>query len=108
MRRCSRSGFPWPLRHKGEKSARVVDHDAVQHLFIRAGRLQFMLLGASSRIAGELGPTGVKYAMDCVGYYGGAPRPPLLPLSEAQKKAVETALADSPARQKMDHLGVAG
>jgi 4-hydroxy-2-oxoglutarate aldolase len=74
----------------------------------RAGRLQFMLLGASSRIAGELGPTGVKYAMDCVGYYGGAPRSPLLPLSEAQKKAVETALAESPARRKMDHLGVAG
>jgi 4-hydroxy-2-oxoglutarate aldolase len=74
----------------------------------RAGRLQFILLGASSRIAGELGPTGVKYAMDCVGYYGGAPRPPLLPLSEAQKKTVETALAESPARQKMDHLGVAG
>ena len=61
----------------------------------RASRLQFLLLGASRQIAGELGPTGVKYAMDCVGYYGGAPRPPLLPLTEAQKKAVETALAES-------------
>ena len=73
----------------------------------RASRLQFALLGASRRIAGELGPTGVKYAMDCVGYYGGAPRPPLLPLSEAQKKAVETALAESLARQGMGRLGVA-
>ncbi len=45
-----------------------------------ASRLQFALLGASRQIAGELGPTGVKYAMDCVGYYGGEPRLPLLPL----------------------------
>lgn len=74
----------------------------------RAGRLQFALLGASRHIAGELGPTGVKYAMDCVGYYGGPPRPPLLPLTEAQKKSVEAALAESLARQKPDHLRVAG
>jgi len=74
----------------------------------RASRLQFALLSASRKIAGELGPTGVKYAMDCVGYYGGSPRPPLLPLSEAQKKTVEAVLAESIARQKLDHLGVAG
>lgn len=74
----------------------------------RAERLQFALLGASRHIAGELGPTGVKYAMDCVGYYGGPPRPPLLPLTEAQKKSVEAALAESLARQKLDHLRVAG
>jgi dihydrodipicolinate synthase/N-acetylneuraminate lyase len=49
----------------------------------------------------------VKYAMDCVGYYGGEPRPPLLPLTEAQKKTVESVLAESIARQKLDHLGVA-
>jgi len=74
----------------------------------RAERLQFALLGASRQVAGELGPTGVKYAMDCVGYYGGPPRPPLLPLTEAQKKTVEAAVAETLARQKLDHLRVAG
>jgi 4-hydroxy-2-oxoglutarate aldolase len=73
----------------------------------RASRLQFSLLAPSRKIAGELGPTGVKYAMDCVGYYGGGPRLPLLPLTEAQKKTVESILAESIARQKLDHLGVA-
>jgi 4-hydroxy-2-oxoglutarate aldolase len=74
----------------------------------RASRLQFALLSASRKIAGELGPTGVKYAMDCVGYYGGNPRPPLLPLTEEQKRTVQTVLAESMARQKVDQLGVAG
>ena len=71
----------------------------------RASRLQSTILSASRKLAGELGPTGVKYAMDCVGYYGGDPRPPLLPLSDAQKRIVETVLSESMARQK---LGVAG
>jgi 4-hydroxy-2-oxoglutarate aldolase len=74
----------------------------------RAGRLQVTLLSASRKIAGELGPTGVKYAMDCVGYYGGSPRLPLLPLTEQQKRTVQTVLAESMARQKVDQLGVAG
>lgn len=74
----------------------------------RASRLQFALLSASRKIAGELGPTGVKYAMDCVGYYGGNPRHPLLPLTGEQKRTVESVLAESLARQKADHLGVAG
>jgi 4-hydroxy-2-oxoglutarate aldolase len=73
----------------------------------RASRFQSTLLAPSRKIAGELGPTGVKYAMDCMGYYGGDPRPPLLPLTEAQKKAVESVLAESIARQRLDHLGVA-
>jgi len=74
----------------------------------RASRLQFALLGPSHKIGGELGPAGVKYAMDCVGYYGGNPRLPLLPLTEAQKKTAESVLAEAIARQKLDHLGVAG
>ena len=74
----------------------------------RASRVQFALLAASRKIAGELGPTGVKYAMDCMGYYGGDPRPPLLPLSDAQRKTVEAVLAESIARHKVDQMGVAG
>ncbi len=71
----------------------------------RAGRMQMALLAASRKIAGELGPTGVKYAMDCVGYYGGEPRPPLLPLTDAQKQTVKSVLAESLARQKVGTAG---
>ena len=49
---------------------------------------------ASKRIAGELGISGIKYACDFNGYYGGNPRLPLLPLSAQQKKEVETLLMD--------------
>jgi 4-hydroxy-2-oxoglutarate aldolase len=61
----------------------------------RASRLQHSLLVPSRKIAGEFGPTGVKYAMDCVGYCGGDPRLPLLPLTETQKRSVEAALAEA-------------
>jgi 4-hydroxy-2-oxoglutarate aldolase len=71
----------------------------------RAGRIQMTLLGPSRKIAGELGPTGVKYAMDCVGYFGGEPRPPLLPLTHAQKQTVESVLAESLACQKVGTTG---
>jgi 4-hydroxy-tetrahydrodipicolinate synthase len=59
-----------------------------------ASNLQGRILGASRIIAGELGPVGVKYAMDCAGYYGGDARRPLLPLTAAQKSSIEVALAD--------------
>src|SRR5260370_40689655 len=74
----------------------------------RASRIQFTLLSASRKIAGELGPTGVKYAMERVGYYGGSPRLPLLPLTEEQKRTVEAVLAESMARQTVHRLGAAG
>ncbi len=49
---------------------------------------------ASQRIAGELGISGVKYACDFNGYYGGRPRLPLVPLNAAQRQEVEVLLAD--------------
>ena len=39
-------------------------------------------------IVGKLGPAGVKAAMDAVGLYGGPTRPPLAPLSEAERERV--------------------
>ncbi len=48
----------------------------------------------SKRVAGELGISGIKYACDFNGYYGGRPRLPLLPVSAEQKKGIETLLAD--------------
>ncbi len=59
----------------------------------RARALQHRLVPPTLKFVAELGIAGVKYAMDCVGYFGGQPRRPLLPLSDAQKREVEAALA---------------
>jgi len=48
---------------------------------------------ASTRIAGELGVPGIKFACDWNGYYGGPPRMPLLPLTAALKAEVSEILA---------------
>ena len=54
----------------------------------QARELQATLLRASKLIVSELGIPGVKFVMDQRGYYGGAPRPPLLPLSDANRQRV--------------------
>lgn len=46
------------------------------------------IVKASRLIVSELSIAGVKFAMDLRGYRGGAPRRPLLPLQEEQKKRV--------------------
>jgi 4-hydroxy-2-oxoglutarate aldolase len=48
----------------------------------------------NKRITGELGISGIKYACDFNGYFGGHPRLPQLPLSAEQKREVEGLLAD--------------
>jgi 4-hydroxy-2-oxoglutarate aldolase len=59
----------------------------------KALELQRRLIPPSQKIVGARGISGVKYAMDCRGYYGGPARRPLLPLQEAEKKDVESLLA---------------
>jgi 4-hydroxy-2-oxoglutarate aldolase len=59
----------------------------------RAKKIQHSVLPPGRKIVAEMGPAGVKYGMDCAGYFGGPPRPPLLPLTEAQKRTVEAALS---------------
>jgi 4-hydroxy-2-oxoglutarate aldolase len=58
-----------------------------------ARELQKSLLRASKLIVSELGIPGVKFVMDQRGYRGGAPRLPLLPLSDAAKRRVLDLLA---------------
>ena len=60
---------------------------------LRARTLQQRLLQPTATIVARHGVTGVKYAMDQVGYYGGPSRRPFLPLSEVAKKEVDAALA---------------
>jgi 4-hydroxy-2-oxoglutarate aldolase len=61
--------------------------------FATAGRLQSAVLGASRRIVADMGIPGVKYAMDCSGYFGGNPRPPFQPLSREQRLQIESLLS---------------
>jgi len=58
-----------------------------------ARELQKNLLRASKLIVSELGIPGVKFVMDQRGYRGGAPRSPLLPLSDVAKRGVLELLA---------------
>jgi len=59
----------------------------------KALELQRRVIQPTQKIVGAKGIPGVKYAMDCRGYYGGPARRPLLPLQEAEKKDVESLLA---------------
>jgi dihydrodipicolinate synthase/N-acetylneuraminate lyase len=51
--------------------------------------------GPNKRIVGALGISGVKYACDFNGYYGGQSRAPLLPLTAVEKAEIETLLAET-------------
>jgi 4-hydroxy-2-oxoglutarate aldolase len=55
---------------------------------------QERIAGAAQRLVGDLGIPGVKYGMDFNGYFGGAPRLPLLPLTGEEKSEIERLLAD--------------
>ncbi len=55
---------------------------------------QERIAGPSQRIVGQLGISGVKYACDFNGYFGGKARTPLLPLTAEQKAEIEGLLAE--------------
>jgi 4-hydroxy-2-oxoglutarate aldolase len=54
---------------------------------------QQRIAAPSQRIVGQLGISGVKYACDFNGYYGGRARAPLLPVTGEQKIEIEELLA---------------
>jgi dihydrodipicolinate synthase/N-acetylneuraminate lyase len=58
-----------------------------------AAEKQQRILEPSQRIVGGLGISGVKYACDFNGYYGGRARSPLLPLTAEEKTEIERLLA---------------
>lgn len=58
-----------------------------------AAEKQQRIAGPALRITGELGISGVKYACDFNGYFGGRARLPLLPLTAAEKSEIEGLLA---------------
>ncbi|MGA2651633.1 MAG: dihydrodipicolinate synthase family protein [Terracidiphilus sp.] len=54
---------------------------------------QQRIAAPSQRILGQLGISGVKYACDFNGYFGGRARSPLLPLTADEKSEIERLLA---------------
>ncbi len=54
---------------------------------------QDRIAGPSQRIVGQLGISGVKYACDFNGYYGGRARAPLLAVTAKEKAEIESLLA---------------
>jgi dihydrodipicolinate synthase/N-acetylneuraminate lyase len=59
-----------------------------------ADEKQKRIAGANQRIVGALGISGVKYACDFNGFYGGRSRAPLLPVTADEKAEIETLLAE--------------
>lgn len=57
-----------------------------------AGRRQEQIAPLHRKIVAGLGVPGIKFALDLLGYAGGLPRPPLRPLAEHDRRAVEAAL----------------
>ena len=55
---------------------------------------QERLVHPSQRIIGQMGIPGIKYACELNGYYGGAPRAPLLPLTSEEQNEVRMLVAD--------------
>ena len=60
-----------------------------------AEALQDRLTPLAKAIVGEMGPAGIKAAMDCVALRGGPPRPPLLPLGRTELERVRQLLRNA-------------
>lgn len=59
-----------------------------------AAQKQERIAKPSQRIVGELGISGVKYACDFNGFWGGYARQPLLPLTQEQRAEIDRLLSD--------------
>jgi 4-hydroxy-2-oxoglutarate aldolase len=60
----------------------------------RAQTLAKKLVAPAKMLGVQYGIAGLKYAMDRLGYFGGAPRGPLLPVNEAARHEIDGMLAD--------------
>lgn len=58
----------------------------------KAQKLQLELIPLNKAVTQTLGVPGAKYALDLLGYFGGLPRLPLLPLDEKGKEEIKNIL----------------
>jgi 4-hydroxy-2-oxoglutarate aldolase len=73
-------------------------YDAVRtgaHEHARA--VQQQLLAPASILVSKYGVAGLKYSLDRLGYYGGPPRGPLLPVNESARREIDGVLATTAA-----------
>jgi 4-hydroxy-2-oxoglutarate aldolase len=61
----------------------------------RGRELHLRMLPVNLAITTRFGISGLKAALDMVGYYGGPPREPLLPLDPERRQALTTILQDA-------------
>lgn len=66
-----------------------------QKNFDEALKLQQKMIPVNKAITSKYGVAGLKYAMDLLGFYGGEPRIPLLPLNEKDKEQLKTILIET-------------
>ncbi|MBI4735896.1 MAG: dihydrodipicolinate synthase family protein [candidate division NC10 bacterium] len=57
-----------------------------------ARELQLRMIAPNTAVTARFGVPGLKAALDLLGYYGGPPRSPLLPLNDAQKDTLRSVL----------------
>ena len=57
-----------------------------------AKKLQLKMIPVNQAVTATYGVSGLKAAMDMLGYFGGDPRPPLLPSSEKEKSEIREIL----------------
>ncbi len=62
-----------------------------------AKKLQLDLVPLNKMLTQTLGIPAIKHALDLLGFYGGPPRPPLLPLGEKEKRVI---------RDELERLGL--
>jgi 4-hydroxy-2-oxoglutarate aldolase len=60
--------------------------------FEEAKKLQLKMIPVNKAVTATYGVPGLKAAMDMLGYFGGDPRPPLLPSSEKEKSEIREIL----------------
>lgn len=58
----------------------------------RVEQIKKQSISPAAALATKYGIAGIKWAMDRLGYYGGPPRPPLLPVSESARTEIEGVL----------------
>ena len=57
--------------------------------------LQQRVIPSNTAVTARFGVPGLKAALDMLGYYGGSPRSPMLPLPEGQKETLRNILAEA-------------
>ncbi len=60
-----------------------------------ARELQLRMIAPNTAVTARFGVPGLKAAMEMVGFYGGPPRSPLLPLNDAQKETLRAILVEA-------------